>query len=392
MRDFHLPGPQPGAVAPMAWRRPRCRRRRWRRSTCCAPAAMRWTRRSRRWRCCAWSSRMSTGIGGDCFCLYAPAGAAAGDRAERLRPRAGGGRASTGSKRRASPRWRTPRPHAVTVPGAVSAWETLLEAHGTQGAGRVAAPGHRLLPRRVLRLAGGRAGLGGGRRTSCAATAPTHSCPAGGRRCSATASCSRSWPPRCAPSPGTARAPSTRARSRPTWWRALRARGGLHTEADFAAGRTAAHFVEPIRIAWNGYEVWQCPPNGSGLLVLMLLGMLGGFGPAPDGPLGVTRWHRHIEAARLAYRDRDAFLADPLQADVPVAKLTSRGLPRRRCARLIRDDAAMRRLPAPGEARAAARTATPSISASSIATAMRAASSTRCSRVSAPASWPRSRA
>ena len=55
----------------------------------------------------------------------------------------------------------------------------------------------------------------------------------------------------------------------------LRARGGLHTEADFAAGRTAAEFVEPIRIGWHGYEVWQCPPNGSGLLVLMMLGILG---------------------------------------------------------------------------------------------------------------------
>jgi gamma-glutamyltranspeptidase/glutathione hydrolase len=77
--------------------------------------------------------------------------------------------------------------------------------------------------------------------------------------------------------------------------------------------------------------------------------MLGGFGPAPDGPLGVVRWHRHIEAARLAYRDRDAFLADPLQADVPVARLTSPDyLDALR--RLIRDDAALPHLPPAGEA------------------------------------------
>src|SRR6202030_1851116 len=91
------------------------------------------------------------------------------------------------------------------------------------------------------------------------------------------------------------------------------------------------------------------PPNGSALLVLMLLGILGGFDTAPDGPLGATRLHRHIEAARLVYRDRDAFLADPAQADVPVARLTSpqylAGL-----RNLIDDRRALPTLPAAGEA------------------------------------------
>jgi gamma-glutamyltranspeptidase len=35
---------------------------------------------------------------------------------------------------------------------------------------------------------------------------------------------------------------------------------------------------------------------------------------------GALRYHRHIEAARLAYRDGDAFVADPSQVDVPVKK------------------------------------------------------------------------
>jgi gamma-glutamyltranspeptidase / glutathione hydrolase len=39
--------------------------------------------------------------------------------------------------------------------------------------------------------------------------------------------------------------------------------------------------------------------------------------------MGVIRVHRHVEAARLAYRDRDAFVADPSQVDVPVQKLLS---------------------------------------------------------------------
>jgi gamma-glutamyltranspeptidase/glutathione hydrolase len=128
----------------------------------------------------------------------------------------------------------------------------------------------------------------------------------------------------------------------------LRERGGLHTEEDFARGLHNAEFVEPITLNWKGYDVYQCPPNGQGLLVLMILGMLGGLPSAPDGASGVVRAHRHIEAARLAYRDRDAFLADPGAVDVPVKKLLSPDYLASMRA-LINDDAAMKVLPTAGE-------------------------------------------
>jgi len=57
-------------------------------------------------------------------------------------------------------------------------------------------------------------------------------------------------------------------------------------------------------------------------LGLMILGMLGGLKSAATDHWAL-RYHRHIEAARLAYRDRDAFVADPSHADVPVRKLLS---------------------------------------------------------------------
>jgi gamma-glutamyltranspeptidase/glutathione hydrolase len=65
--------------------------------------------------------------------------------------------------------------------------------------------------------------------------------------------------------------------------------------------------------------------------------------------LGALRYHRHIEAARLAYRDRDAFVADMSQVDVPVKKLLSAEYLSSLRA-LIKDDGAMRSLPAAGEA------------------------------------------
>lgn len=289
----------------------------------------------------------STGIGGDCFCLYAPAGQ------RRVIALNGSGRAPAA----ASIDWfeqhgitapEDTSPHGVTIPGAVGAWEALLQAHGTKGldellqpAIRAAEDGFAVTPRVATDWAAQADKL---RRTGASTFLPNGTTPSPGDRFRQPALAATLR----AIAAGGALA-FYEGDVAADMVATLRARGGLHTEADFAAGRSAAQFVAPIRIGWRGHDVWQCPPNGSGLMVLMLLGILGGYDPAPDGPLGPTRLHRHLEAARLVYRDRDAFLADPSQADVPVARLTDpaylaalRGL--------IRDDAALRDLPRAGEA------------------------------------------
>ena len=120
-------------------------------------------------------------------------------------------------------------------------------------------------------------------------------------------------------------------------------------EADFARGATVADFVTPISRAWRGMEVFQCPPNGSGLIVLMILGMIEKLGTVEQGFLSAERAHLHIEAARLAYRDRDAFLADPAQVEVPVGRLTSDAY-LAQLAKLIAAETAMPELPPAGTA------------------------------------------
>jgi len=289
----------------------------------------------------------STGIGGDVFCLYAPAGA------KQVIALNGSGRAPAA----ASLDWYEAHgltapdadsAHAVTIPGAVAAWETLLAAHGRMGLDSVLQPAIRFAEQgwpvhaRVARdWAAAESRL---RRQGALHFLPGGHAPAEGdvfRQ------------PQLAATLRRIAAQGARGfyegEVAADMVATLRARGGLHTEADFAEGRTAAAFVTPIRMAWKGYEVWQCPPNGSGLLVLMMLGILDGFAPCPGGALDPLRLHRHIEAARFAYRDRDAFLADPAQVAVPVAKLTSPAYLGALRA-LIRDDAALPDLPAPGEA------------------------------------------
>ena len=80
----------------------------------------------------------------------------------------------------------------------------------------------------------------------------------------------------------------------------------------------------------------------------MILGELEALGLSPDGPGGPTRFHRHIEAARLAYRDRNAFLTDPLRGETPVSRLIAPDY-LAALARLIDDKRALRELPAPGK-------------------------------------------
>ena len=103
----------------------------------------------------------------------------------------------------------------------------------------------------------------------------------------------------------------------------LQSQGGLHTVEDFATA--GGSFVTPIKTSYRGLEVFECPPNGQGIIALQILNILEGLelaGLDPDGP---ERLHLEAEATRLAFRDRDACLADPAQADVPVARLLDKG-------------------------------------------------------------------
>jgi gamma-glutamyltranspeptidase/glutathione hydrolase len=261
----------------------------------------------------------STGIGGDCFCLYQPAGGA-------VVALNGSGRAPAGASLDAIlgagvTELAETSPHAVTIPGAVGAWETLLAAHGRKGLDEVLQPairfaedGFAVAPRvawdwhrTVWKL----------RETGAQGLLVNGGAPVAGTvlRFPALAATLRKI------AAGGAKA-FYEGEIAAALVAALRARGGFHTEADFAAGRQAAQFVTPISKNFAGRDVWECPPNGSGIVALMILGILDGFARS-GGPLDPLRVHRHIEAARLVYRDRDAFLADPARAEVPVEHLLS---------------------------------------------------------------------
>lgn len=98
--------------------------------------------------------------------------------------------------------------------------------------------------------------------------------------------------------------------------------GGLLTEEDLAAYR--AEWVTPIQADYAaGYTFYEIPPNGQGLTALLALNLARGFDLAGLGYGTADYYHVLIEATKLAFADAHAFIADPRQAEIPLAGLLS---------------------------------------------------------------------
>ena len=261
-----------------------------------------------------------TGIGGDCFALIGkPNGTVLGLN--------GSGRASA----RADADWlkasglteiSAQSVHAVTVPGAIDAWDELLKAEGTMDLAEALKPAVKLAENGV-------------------ATTPR---------------VARDWPESEAmlaadeggakhylinghsPRAGDIMAYPALAKTlkhiakhgRAGFYEGeiadeivshLAARGGLLTREDFAAAK--ATWVKPISTHFAGHDILEIPPNGQGLTVLITLNILKHFGLRRFDPDSPERRHLEIEALKLAWVLRNRHIADPGFADVPVNELLS---------------------------------------------------------------------
>lgn len=89
----------------------------------------------------------------------------------------------------------------------------------------------------------------------------------------------------------------------------MRKRDGLLEERDFAEHR--ADWIDPISTSYRGYQVYELPPNTQGFLVLEMLNILEGFDIRAMGHNSAAYLHALVEAKRIAFADRAAYLADP---------------------------------------------------------------------------------
>src|SRR5258705_4393122 len=264
----------------------------------------------------------STGIGGDCFALCQPKGEG------KITAYNGSGRAPMAAK----PEWYLERKinavpltsaHAVSIPGAVDAWDVILRDHGKLGldtllqpAIKAAEEGYVVAPRIAFDWKNQFEKLKKGTNTEryllphgkAAVAGDVIHQPELGKTLRAIAKNGRD-----AFYSGEIAADMVET---------LRGIGGLHTLEDFAAHSTET--TSPIGTLYKGYDAWQGPPNGPGITNVMMLNILSRFDVTKFAPLSVERFHLEAEAARIAYMMREQYVGDPQHVDVDVARILAR--------------------------------------------------------------------
>jgi gamma-glutamyltranspeptidase/glutathione hydrolase len=263
----------------------------------------------------------STGIGGDCFVLYAPGGSAD------IIGYNGSGRAPA----KATPEWFSEQgvteigphtPHSVTVPGTIDAFCRLLDDHGTKSLGEVfghaidyARNGYPIHDRVASDWARCKGMLGHDPGAARTYLADGNSPEAGSIHKQPDLAVTLE---------------KIAAEGRDGFYLSdvaedivghLQSLSGAHELDDFA--NAAGEYVTTIKTTYRGYEVHECPPNGQGVIALLMLNILSGMGLDKLDPLSPERLHLFIEAGRLAYGERDALISDPAQVEMPIEMLLS---------------------------------------------------------------------
>ena len=104
--------------------------------------------------------------------------------------------------------------------------------------------------------------------------------------------------------------------------------GGLLSRQDFA--RYRCELAAPIHTTYRDWTVYEAPPNSSGLTLLQEFNLLEPFDLRALGCNSAAAIQVMVEAKKLAFADRERYLADPAWLEIPLAGLLSRDYARRR--------------------------------------------------------------
>jgi gamma-glutamyltranspeptidase / glutathione hydrolase len=249
-----------------------------------------------------------TGIGGDLFAIVYDA------KTKTLRGLNASGRsgyAATPDVFAARKLTRIPNAgvYSVTVPGVVDGWSTLVGAYGTKPLSQLLQPA-----------------IGYARNGYAVTEIISRQWQASERKLAADPAAAKTFLPNGrAPRPGDifanpnlAATLETIAKSgRDAFYKGpiaraivadMKQRDGLLDERDFTDHKS--DWVQPISTNYRGYDVYELPPNTQGFVTLEMLNILEGFDIKSLGHNSADYLHLLVEAKRIAFADRAAYLAD----------------------------------------------------------------------------------
>jgi gamma-glutamyltranspeptidase / glutathione hydrolase len=102
----------------------------------------------------------------------------------------------------------------------------------------------------------------------------------------------------------------------------MKQNGGFLTYDDLS--RHHSEWVDPVSTTYRGFEIWELPPNGQGIVTLQMLNILEGFDIASMGFGSAEYMHLFTETKKLAFEDRAKYYADPAFSATPVSQLISK--------------------------------------------------------------------
>ena len=99
----------------------------------------------------------------------------------------------------------------------------------------------------------------------------------------------------------------------------MKQHNGFLSKEDLAAFKP--EWVEPVSANYRGYDVWEIPPNGQGMVALMALNIFKNLNE-PKWQSAET-YHEQIEAMKLAFTDGKEFITEPEAMPISVEHLLS---------------------------------------------------------------------
>lgn len=263
----------------------------------------------------------STGIGGDCFCIFYDA------KSGRVKGLNGSGRAPAGlSIEYLADQGITELPrfsvHTVTVPGAAAGWADAIDRFGTMTIHQVLAPaielGEKGFPMSPITARAWDRGIPQLRNGP-----HSNELLIGGKA------------PRAGEimrNPNLAltfrelaehgKAGFYEGRVAEEIVKVLGDMGGTMSLGDLKSHRTT--YPDPVSTNYKGLDVWEMPPNGQGITALIALNILEEISFTGVPHASVKHLHTLIEAIRLAFADTRWYVADPDVVHVPVKELLSK--------------------------------------------------------------------